>query len=118
MKSGSDRDKKNLKKLWIGIAVLVILTPLGLIIPALLGAGGAWGEWTLEEIRKLVGYVPEGMERLSRVWRSPMSNYAVPGQGEGIARHGLGYFLAGLVGVAVTVLIAYLIAKLLEKREK
>ena len=42
------------KKLWIGIVILTLLSPLGLIIPALFGAGGAWGEWGLEEIKKLI----------------------------------------------------------------
>ncbi len=107
---------KTVTKLWIGIGVLVLLTPLGLIIPALFGAGGAWGEWSLEELRKLLGYVPEGMERLSRLWRPPLGDYALPGPATSGGHHGFGYLLSGLIGVAVTAGIAYLVAKLLQKK--
>jgi len=31
-----------IKKLWLGIAVLIIITPLGLILPDYFKAGGAW----------------------------------------------------------------------------
>ena len=56
------------KKLWIGIGVLVLLSPLGIIIPKWFGAGGAWGEWGLNEIEKVSGYVPEGLKRIAGLW--------------------------------------------------
>src|SRR5574337_1130328 len=104
-------DMKTVKKLWTGMAVLAILTPLGLIIPAWFHAGGAWGEWSLEEIRKLVGYVPEGMQKLSELWKSPMPDYTVPGQHQGTAHESLGYFLSAITGIAVTAGLTYLLAK-------
>ena len=69
------------RSLWIGLAVLMIATPLGL-----LAAGTAWGEWgasdfanpTLRaEIAKASGAtapaaVPAGLERLSSVWTAPL----------------------------------------------
>lgn len=36
---------KTITKLWLLIIVLVILTPLGLILPAYFKSGPAWGEW-------------------------------------------------------------------------
>ena len=57
------------KKLWIGIGVLIILTPLGLILPDYFKAGDAWGEWEADTIQKLVGYVPQGIEKLSVLWK-------------------------------------------------
>jgi cobalt/nickel transport protein len=106
------------KKLWIGIAVLALLSPLGLIIPSLLGAGGAWGEWGAEEFKKLIGYVPEGMRRLGHVWRSPLPNYTVPGQKQGLTNDGLGYMLAAVIGIAITAGFAYILAKLLGRKNK
>ena len=44
-------------KLWIGIAILIILSPVGLILPELLKAGGAWGEWGADEIEKIAGHI-------------------------------------------------------------
>jgi hypothetical protein len=106
------------KKLWIGIGILALLSPLGLIIPSLCGAGGAWGEWGAEEFNKLVGYVPEGMHKLAHLWKSPLKDYTVPGQTDGLARRGLGYALTAVIGVALTAGLAYLIAKALGRKNR
>jgi cobalt/nickel transport protein len=102
-------------KLWIGIGILVLLSPLGIIIPGYCGAKGAWGEWGLDQIEKLVGFVPEGMRRIAHIWRAPMTDYAVPGQGTGLGG-GLGYLLAGILGVGATAGLMYLVTKLLLRR--
>ncbi len=112
---GGRRDK-SIRKLWIGIGILAILSPLGIIIPAYFGAGGAWGEWSMEQIAKITGFVPEGMKRTAGVWKAPMTNYAVPGQGQGTAHSGLGYFLTAVIGIAVTAGIVYLLAKILARK--
>ena len=39
------------RKLWIGLGVLILLSPLGLIVPASIGAGTAWGEWSAGELQ-------------------------------------------------------------------
>lgn len=109
---------KTVKKLWIGIAILAILAPLGLIIPAWFGAGGAWGEWSAEEIKKMTGFIPEGMQKLSELWKSPMPDYTVPGQRQGIVHESLGYILTAILGIAVTAGLAYLLAKFLGRKNK
>ncbi len=114
--SNSGKGRKSTGKLWIGVAILALLSPLGIILPAYFGAGGAWGEWSLEQIEKIIGFVPEGMKRGARVWKAPMTNYTVPGQGQGHIHSGLGYFLAAVVGTAVTAGLAYLLAKLLARK--
>ncbi len=108
---------KTLKKLWIAIGIIILLSPLGLIVPALLGAGGAWGEWGAQEFKKLIGYIPEGMQRLAHIWKSPLRDYAVPGQGQGLAHRSLGYVLAALVGVAIAAVVAYVLARLLGRKD-
>lgn len=105
------------KKLWIGIGILVLLSPLGLVLPALFGSQGAWGEWGIHQIEKLVGYVPEGMKRLAGRWRAPLPEYAVPGQGQGPAGSGFGYVLSGIIGIAATAGLVYLLAKLLVRKD-
>ena len=106
------------KKLWIGIGILALLSPLGLILPSLFGAGGAWGEWSAEEFNKLVGYVPEGMRKLAHLWKSPLKDYTVPGQTQGLARKGLGYVLTAFIGVAITAGLAYCIANVLGRKNR
>jgi cobalt/nickel transport protein len=109
---------KTVKKLWIGVGILALLSPLGLLIPALFGAGGTWGEWGAEEFKKLMGYVPEGMQKLGRLWKSPLKDYTVPGQAQGLARKGLGYALSALIGIALTAGLAYVLAKALGRKDR
>ncbi len=105
-----------IKKLWIGIGILALLSPLGLIIPALFGAGGAWGEWGLEEVKKLVGYIPAGMQRLAHTWKSPMPDYTLSGQKPGLAGQSIGYVLSAIAGIAITAGAVYIIIKLLGRK--
>ena len=56
-----------------------MLSPLGLLLPAHFKAGSAWGEWGADEMQKLVGYVPKGLEKLSSLWNAPMPDYAFKG---------------------------------------
>ena len=83
-------------KLWIGLGILVVLSPLGLLFPELFKAGAAWGEWGMDEIQELVGYVPAGLEKLARL--------------------SVAYILSALAGVAVTVIIVLLTGRLLAKK--
>jgi len=106
-------------KLWIGLAALVVLSPLGLILPATFGAGSAWGEWSGEEMEKLVGYLPSGMARLADLWKAPMPDYALRGQEHApLGALSLSYVVSGLLGVAAVVGLAILLGKALARRER
>ena len=111
------KGKIKIRKLWFVIVLLALLAPLGVIVPALFGAGGAWGEWGVEEIKKLVGYVPEGMDRLAHLWKSPLRDYTVPGQKPGLLHKSLGYIATAIIGVAVAGGAAYALAKLLGRKD-
>jgi hypothetical protein len=110
---------KTSTKLWIGLAAMIVFSPLGLIIPAKLNTESAWGEWSAEEIEKLVGYVPVGMSRLGELWKAPLPDYAFRGQ-ESAHLHSLSisYIVSGIVGVAIIVGITILVGKVLVRREK
>ena len=105
------------KKLWIGIGILALLSPLGLIIPALFGAGGAWGEWGIHTIEKIVGFVPEGMKRLSDPGKAPLPGYVVPGQSKGLINESFGYILSAIIGIALAAVIMFLLAKVLVRKK-
>lgn len=109
---------KIMAKLWIGLLVLILLSPLGLILPAKFGAGSAWGEWSGDEIRKLVGYLPEGMRHTQGIWNAPMPDYTVRGQESApIPALSVSYVLSGIIGVAIVVGIAFLIGKVLARHD-
>ena len=106
-----------IQRLWIAIGILAVLTPLGLLIPKWLGAGGAWGEWGADEIETIIGYIPPGMKRLADRWKAPLPGYALPGQNSGLLGASLGYVLTGIIGVAITAGAMYFLVKLLTRKK-
>ncbi|MDD5431713.1 MAG: PDGLE domain-containing protein [Candidatus Omnitrophica bacterium] len=109
---------KMITKFWIGIGVLIILSPLGLILPEYFKAGSAWGEWGADEIQKLVGYVPKGLEKLSTLWSSPIPDYAFKGWEEkGLGNLSLSYIFSAIIGILAVVLVAFLLGKFLSRKD-
>ncbi len=105
-------------KLWIGIFVLIILSPLGLILPGHFKAGAAWGEWGVEEMQKLVGYIPRGLAKLSSLWNAPIPDYTFKGwEGKGLSHLSFAYIISAVVGIIITVLVILLIGKILAKKD-
>jgi cobalt/nickel transport protein len=109
---------KSQKKLWIGLFILTLLTPLGVILPEKFKAGSAWGEWGPEEIEKLIGYVPEGLKRLSELWKAPVPDYNFGGEGASMTVQVISYIASGLIGILAVALVIYLISKTMVKNEK
>ena len=108
---------KLITKCWVGLAVLVALSPLGLLLPEHFKAGSAWGEWGADEMQKLVGYVPRGLEKISGLWNAPMSDYAFRGwQEKGLSHLSLAYIVSAIVGIGIIVLVMIGIGKLLSKK--
>jgi hypothetical protein len=108
---------KIMTKLWVWIGILAICSPLGLIIPVYFKSSSAWGEWGAEEIRKLVGYVPRGLEKLSSMWNAPIPDYALKGWEEkGLIHLSVAYIVSAVVGIAIIVAIMFFIGKLLSKK--
>lgn len=104
-------------KFWIGIVALIILSPLGLILPEHFKAGSAWGEWGADEMQKLVGYIPKGLVKLSSLWNAPIPDYAFKGWEEkGLSRLSFAYIISAVAGVIITVLAVLLIGKILAKK--
>ncbi|MEW6076120.1 MAG: PDGLE domain-containing protein [Candidatus Omnitrophota bacterium] len=105
---------KTAVKLWLGLVILVVLSPLGLFLPEHFKAGDAWGEWGIDSIKKLVGYVPEGLEKLSSLWKAPIPDYALKGWEEKGLRHlSVSYIASAVLGIGVIIVAVLLIAKLL-----
>ncbi|MEN2983781.1 MAG: PDGLE domain-containing protein [Dictyoglomaceae bacterium] len=105
-------------KLWKGIIILVILSPLGIILPYLFNAGAAWGEWGSEEIKEFIGYVPEGLEKLEKLGKPLFPDYNLKIWEEaGLLEQSLGYIITGLIGVGIVVLVTYLLGKIAVKNK-
>ncbi len=99
---------KTITKLWILIAILAILTPIGLMVPEYFKAGAAWGEWGSDEIKKLVGYVPKGLERLSDIWAAAIPDY-------GSSK--ISYIVSAILGIITIMGLTFLLGRFLGKKE-
>jgi len=94
-----------LRWLWVGLTVLVLAAPLGLLAP-----GTAWGEWGTEELVRLgIKSIPAGLEKLSALWGAPLAGYDLPILGNA----SLGYVLSALLGILVVALVVWLFMRLL-----
>lgn len=108
---------KTITKLWFFIVVLIVLSPLGLLLPEYFKAQDAWGEWGIDTVKELVGYIPQGLEKLSSFWSAPLPDYAFKAwEKKGLTHLSLVYIISAVVGIAVVVLVVLLIAKLLLRK--
>jgi cobalt/nickel transport protein len=106
------------KKLWIGLLVMALLTPLGIYLPERFKAGDAWGEWGTDRLQELLGYVPEGLRKMAELWKAPVPDYNFGGENAAFGTQVISYILSGIIGIAAAALVIYLIMKLLVKHEK
>ena len=108
---------KTITKFWFGIVVLIVLSPLGLILPDHFKAGSAWGEWGADEMQKLVGYIPKGLEKLSSLWSAPIPDYAFKGwEHKPMAGLSLAYILSAAIGILICVGVVFILGKFLSKK--
>jgi hypothetical protein len=91
-------------------AVVIILTPLGL-----LASGTAYGEWAPDEVKQILGYIPQGMAGSTSWWHAVMPDYSLPKLGSNMFSHSLAYILSALVGVVMISVLIILLAKMTQK---
>lgn len=98
------------RRYWLPLLVMALLTPLGL-----LADGTAWGEWGGEDLEKMLGFVPRGIEQAAEWWQAIFPDYTVKGIGEGKAAESAGYVLSALIGSAAVYLFTVAYMKMLAK---
>jgi len=108
---------KLVTKFWIGIAILIILSPVGLILSEHFKSGSAWGEWSNGELQKLTGYIPKGLGALSNFWKAPFPDYAFKGwEGKGLSHLSFAYIISAIAGVSIILIVVLIIGKFLVKK--
>jgi len=109
------------KALWVVLAILVILTPLGI-----LAVGSAWGEWSVDDFlhpetrhqiaaasggEPLPARPPAGLERLAPLWAAPLARYAP----SFVSNGSLAYILSAIAGLILIIAVCWSIAFLLRR---
>ena len=106
------------KRLWIGLLIMALLTPLGIFLPEKFKAEEAWGEWGTDKLEKLLGYVPEGLKKLADLWKAPIPDYNFGGEGASKTPQVVSYIASGFLGIGVCVLIVFIISRFIAKHGK
>ena len=104
---------RSLKRVGAAFAAVAVVAPLGLIAP-----GFAYGEGSVRDVQAAFGYVPSGLKGLSGVFSAPLAGYNMPlpffSEANAPLWHaGIGYELAGIIGVLAVGAVVYAIARLL-----
>lgn len=95
-----EKKELKIKPIYGLIASMIILCPLGL-----LASGSTWGEWSAEELKGLVGYVPKGFEN-GLQYSFLLTDYRVRGLSETI-----GYIISAIIGVVIIFITTKIINK-------
>jgi cobalt/nickel transport system permease protein len=111
-----------LRRLWIAVALLLVLTPFGILV-----AGRAWGEWTAADFSRSdtranmaasslnhtpPAEPPVGLQRLSTVWTAPIPAYAP----QFVRSPSFGYLLSAMFGVGLVLALSLLLQAYLRRR--
>ncbi|MCJ7443803.1 MAG: PDGLE domain-containing protein [Methanotrichaceae archaeon] len=100
---------KIVRNLLIGLGVMIVLVPLGL-----LATGETFGEWANEELQEKLGFVPHGLEQLASLWSAPIPEYAFP-EDEPKTGKVAAYYISAIVGAIICAGLLYFIGKRVAK---
>jgi len=102
---------KVIRNLAIGLGILIVLVPLGL-----LAGGETFGEWANEELQERLGFVPPGLEQLSSLWIAPISDYAFPDD-ESSKGKVAAYYVSAIIGALICAGLLYFVGKRFSKTQ-
>ena len=105
------------KKLLIRLFIMALLSPLGIVLPEKFHSEDAWGEWGLDKIEKMLGYVPAGMKKISELWKAPVPDYNFGGEGAPLSTQIISYIASAVLGIAIVAAVVYLLSKFLVKHK-
>jgi cobalt/nickel transport protein len=106
------------KKILIILLLLCLITPIGILLPAFFNAGDAWGEWSAQTVKELVGYVPRGLAKYSDVWKAPLPDYTIDSKDKSMVHQSGYYIVSGVIGATVTYVVMLLISRLIVRNGK
>lgn len=106
------------KKILIVLLVLCFITPLGIVLPMFFNAGDAWGEWSAETVKSLIGYVPQGLAQYTDTWKAPFTDYTFNSRDTSVIHQSGYYIVSGIIGATLTFVVTLLISKIIVRNGK
>lgn len=106
------------KKLLLGLFIMALLSPIGLLLPEKFDAEDAWGEWGIEKIEKMLGYVPAGMKKIAGLWKAPVPDYNFGGEASSLKTHIVSYIASGVLGIALAGAVVFILSKFLVRHKR
>ena len=106
---------KQQKKVLIILFFLCLISPVGILLPIVFNAGDAWGEWSAQTVKDLIGYVPKGLEKYSDVWNAPLPDYTVDTNDTSVVHQSGYYIVSGIIGATLAYIVMLLISKIIVK---
>ena len=97
------------KKIYILLAILTALVPLGLLTDA-----DAWGEWDTSYFKEHLGFIPSGIEKIqnSLSFKYLLPDYSLPGMNEIV-----GYYISAIVGIILISALYYAIYLIVRRKK-
>lgn len=105
------------KKIIIALLLMVVLLPVGILLPHWFEAGDAWGEWSPESVNKVLGFTPKGMEHDASTWNAPLPDYSNGNEQNSLTKNTLYYIISGLIGVGFIAIITFVLHTFAKKRK-
>ncbi len=106
------------KRVFIVLVLSCLAVPVGIFLPSVFKTGDAWGEWSAQTVKDLIGYVPQGLSKYSEAWKAPLSDYTLNASDKSLVHQSGYYIVCGIIGTTVTYGVLLLLSKLMAKNGK
>jgi len=106
------------KKILVILLLMCLATPLGILLPMFFNAGDAWGEWSAQTVKDLIGYIPQGLAKYSDAWTAPLPDYTINAGDRSVVHQSGFYIVSGILGATATYVVMLVISKIIVRNGK
>ena len=106
------------KKLLVILIICALAAPAGIFLPKAFDAEDAWGEWSTETVKKMIGYIPHGMEKIGEIWKAPIPDYNFGDDTSPLSVQVVSYIASAFIGIILCLGVFYLIKIIVYRSEK
>lgn len=105
------------RKLLIGLIILAILSPLGIILPSLFHSKQPFAEAPVDSVKKEMGYEQKELINDSKSYSAPLEDYELGNTHNSILRKSIYYLISGMGALLLIGAGTYWLQKNVKKNE-